>query len=109
MKQVTLRTATEVKNPQFFPQGLTTNFVLTAACEFTPQTGVTTAETRSRFKLIDVIQNNKSTKELLLEDADYNKLVELVNQVQWLVPEKFFVTVEDDLLNAKTVDPNNKK
>lgn len=57
-----------------------------------PERGFDFAEIRARQRIFDVVEKTKDGGEIVLEDADYNKLVECVKASRWIEPSKHLIT-----------------
>ena len=83
------------------------------------QQGLGVEEMSKRLKLIDALSKHSEmdieekeyndsillrTKELHLENADHEKLVELFNEIKWMVVAKFIVELSAELKEAKEVE-----
>jgi hypothetical protein len=73
--------------------------LLQVCLDVPPQGGFTTTEMKARLKVSTAL--DKANGHIELEDADYNKLVELVKDMKWGVVAQELVDMEEALLNAK--------
>ena len=96
------------ENKKVTPKGLkptTYAELLQVVLDVPPQGGFTTTEMRSRIKIQKALIKN--APEIQLEDADHEKLSNLVKDMKWGVNAQELVDMEEAVINAK--DPNAKK
>lgn len=79
--------------------------LLQVVLDVPPKEGFTTTEMRSRIKIQKALIKNAA--EIQLEDADHEKLANLVKDMKWGVNAQELVDMEEAVINAK--DPNAKK
>lgn len=90
MKQLENKT-TEIKSEN---EELKYSDLLKAVLMVQPQGGYSVTDMKTRIKLTDLLE--KSNGEIILEDADYNYLKPLVNNMKWNIVHKNIVEMTED-------------
>ena len=73
--------------------------LLKVCLDVPPQGGFTTTEMKARLRVSSAL--DKANGHIELEDADYNKLVELIKDMKWGVVSQDLVDLEEAVINAK--------
>lgn len=73
-----------------------------------PAEGYSTSQQRVAFKLLDAIQAAEESKaeNLLVEDDQFDLLIELLDKFRWATTSKSIVAFINDIMGAEEVKPN---
>jgi len=120
MKTITLRYGKEkIQGRETFFSSLA--LLKSAVNNVTSQEGLTVDEMSKRLRLMEILDKNPEmdveetkfndelllrTKDIELEDSDWEKLKTLFSGVKWMVLSKFIVDLDKDLKEAKSVEKN---
>ena len=119
MKTITLRYGKEkIQGKETFFS--TVSILKSAINNVGSQQGLSVDEMSKRLKFMDMLNKHPEmdveekeykdelllrTKELHLENADFDKLKDLFGEVKWMILAKFIVELDTELKEAKEVQP----
>jgi hypothetical protein len=92
MRKITLRNLDEKNSPKV---------ILMTVMGNSPVKAITVDEMRKRVKVIDALEKMDDKGVILLEDAEYQVLLEAVNSFPWSQASYTLLGLIDDVVNAE--------
>lgn len=74
--------------------------VVKEVCSLSPA-GMNLAQMRGRVRVLDALEEAGTTKDIMLEDADFNTLKDAIENQNWRVADKDLLAIVDSVLAAK--------
>lgn len=96
MKQIKIR-------PVADKPGATTKEIISLAVGNSPQKQLTIDDIRKRVAIQEIMERSEDKESFVLEDAEYQVLVDAIQSFPWAQANRALLTIMDDVLNAETI------
>lgn len=102
MKQIKIR-------PVADKPGATTKEIIALVVGNSPNKQLSIDEIRKRVTIQEIMEKSADKEAFILEDAEYQILVDAIQSFPWAQANRALLTIFDDILNAETISISNLK